>query len=82
MNGTSLDEWRSGTGKVIKVGDLVRHGAKSRLWRVLAITQRPSGNVDVAVTAHTPSARARDNGARFFRVDELSTARKAAARQG
>lgn len=76
MNGQTLDSWHSGTGKVLRVGDVVAVGSSSKLRRILSIVERPSGNVDVTTGPYTKVSRARDNGLRIFHPDVLTTNRR------
>jgi hypothetical protein len=49
LNSEPIDSWRSGTGRVIQVGDLVYRGTSaSKLYRVKSMRQHPD-RVEVTV---------------------------------
>lgn len=54
MNGVALKEWRSGTGKVVAVGDLVRVDDSSARYRVTAMTEKGDGSVEVSAYGGRP----------------------------
>lgn len=80
MTGEPLDAWHSGTGKVLRVGDVVKLDSKAHRWRIRQIVKRPSGSIDVYVAGWGPTMKARDSGVRIFVPERLTTDRAATAR--
>lgn len=72
-SGTLLEEWRSGTGKVIRQDDLVTKGSSAILYRVKGLREFPDR---VEVTVVVASGK-RKGTWRTFLVDDLHQVRRA-----
>lgn len=71
--GTPLEEWRSGTGRVIRTGDHVYRGSSdSTLYLVKEIREFGDGRVEVSCFGGKPNHEAW----RTFLVDDLHQVRR------